>query len=305
MLDGRTHLVRQGWKGTGHPLKTGGRARPVVIAQKKTLGGIGKDRDESFAFWDHLYDVAAKTIKLKIPGDDSPADSDQDGQNFAVLHRTKTGILSNRQPTTLPTPSSSKSSSPPPSSSPPSILSLAKKEAARRFLYSRFLRGPVIVREVLESVSDAPAGATAGDASLGVPAASLGFFAAPSHSGSSDESSAAMIVQQEVDKTERRRTKEERRQARAGRRQAREERRKAKAIRRETKAAKEIRKVERAAKRAVKLEKRLEKERKRAQARVDIHGGEKVGTSDFRGGGVSAVGGKREKDKKYRRGQQC
>lgn len=52
MLDGQTHLVKQGWKGTGHPLKAGGRARPIVIAQKKTLGGIGRDRDESFAFWD-------------------------------------------------------------------------------------------------------------------------------------------------------------------------------------------------------------------------------------------------------------
>lgn len=97
MLDGKTHLVKQGWKGTGHPLKTGGRARPVVIAQKKTLGGIGKDRDESFAFWDQyviaslllrtrlltvlsLYDVAAKTVKLKLPGDDSSTDGDQDVQ---------------------------------------------------------------------------------------------------------------------------------------------------------------------------------------------------------------------------------
>lgn len=102
MLDGQTHLVKQGWKGAGHPLKAGGRARPIVIAQKKTLGGIGKDRDESFAFWDQyvtyflnielmsyivllsLYDIAAKSIKFKVPADDAEADSDQEASAVPV-----------------------------------------------------------------------------------------------------------------------------------------------------------------------------------------------------------------------------
>ncbi|KAG8745962.1 hypothetical protein FRC10_006525 [Ceratobasidium sp. 414] len=78
MLDGQTHLVKQGWKGAGHPLKAGGRTRPIIIAQKKTLGGIGRDRDESFAFWDHLYDVAAKSIKFKIPAEDAESSSEQE-----------------------------------------------------------------------------------------------------------------------------------------------------------------------------------------------------------------------------------
>jgi hypothetical protein len=101
MLDGQTHLVKQGWKGAGHPLKAGGRSRPIIIAQKKTLGGIGKDRDESFAFWDQcvifihllqcdlispsLYDIAAKSIKFKIPSEDQESNSDQDESNPAPV----------------------------------------------------------------------------------------------------------------------------------------------------------------------------------------------------------------------------
>ncbi|QRW27018.1 hypothetical protein RhiXN_01613 [Rhizoctonia solani] len=241
MLDGQTHLVKQGWKGVGHPLKAGGRSRPVVVAQKKTLGGIGKDRDESFAFWDHLYDVAAKTIKLKLPGDESSADSDQENQNSAIqVQRTHTGILSNRRPTSLPTPSSSKSPSP----SPGSILSLAKKEAARRALYSRFLRGPVITQENLEPILHCTE--TIPTTNVQIP---------------SDDKKL-----KKAEKAARRLAKEERRKAKAARREAREERRKAKAIRDEARAAKEKRKIERAAKRAAKVARKQEKEQHRAQA---------------------------------------
>ncbi|KDN51893.1 hypothetical protein RSAG8_00444, partial [Rhizoctonia solani AG-8 WAC10335] len=243
MFDGQTHLVKQGWKGTGHPLKAGGRSRPIVIAQKKTLGGIGKDRDESFAFWDHLYDVAAKTIKLKLPGDESPADSDQ--EPAALLHRTQTGILSNRRPTTLPTPSSSKSPTPPPAST--SIISLAKKEAARRTLYSRFLRGPVITQETLDSNSTILVKTNSADSGT-----SLATYEDPQRLMS--------------EKAARRLAKEEQRKAKAAHREAREERRKAKVIRDEARAAKEKRKVERAAKRAAKLERKRDKERRKAQA---------------------------------------
>lgn len=72
------HLVKQGWKGKGTgkwccaetcsaswhcatttmltrlppALKNGHATRPIPVVQKKTLSGIGKDRDESIPFWD-------------------------------------------------------------------------------------------------------------------------------------------------------------------------------------------------------------------------------------------------------------
>ncbi|EUC62032.1 hypothetical protein RSOL_412230 [Rhizoctonia solani AG-3 Rhs1AP] len=265
MLDGQTHLVKQGWKGTGHPLKAGGRSRPVVIAQKKTLGGIGKDRDESFAFWDHLYDVAAKTIKLKLPGDESPADSDQESRNPATqLHRTQTGILSNRRPMALPTPSSSKSSTPPPASV--SIISLAKKEAARRTLYSRFSRGPVVTQEVLDSDSTILGKASSADSATPLVSSpptpllsATTIFTTVTQTPTDDKQL------KKAEKAARRLAKEERRNAKASRRAAREERRKAKAIRDEARAAKEKRKIERAAKKAAKLEGKRGKEQHIAQ----------------------------------------
>lgn len=51
-LDGHAYLVSQGWTGKGTGLRQGAIARPLVIPQKKTLAGLGKDRDEAFPFWD-------------------------------------------------------------------------------------------------------------------------------------------------------------------------------------------------------------------------------------------------------------
>lgn len=51
-LDGNAYLKAQGWEGQGSGLRHGAISRPVIIAQKKTLSGIGKDRDEAFPFWD-------------------------------------------------------------------------------------------------------------------------------------------------------------------------------------------------------------------------------------------------------------
>ncbi|CCO28813.1 hypothetical protein RSOLAG1IB_00553 [Rhizoctonia solani AG-1 IB] len=279
MLDGQTHLVKQGWRGAGHPLKAGGRSRPIVIAQKKTLGGIGKDRDESFAFWDHLYDVAAKTIKLKLPGDESPADSDQETGNSTIqVRRTQTGILSNRRPTNLPTPSSSKSPSPPPSSG--SIISLAKKEAARRVLYSRFLRGPVITQETLESSSTTQTQASTTippSTSASVPPIPLTSTKATSTKVTSPPDTQIPNDDKNLKKAEkaaRRLAREERRRAKAARREAREERRKAKLIRDEARAAKEKRKIERAAKRTAKLARKQGKEHHKTQVQENTDGPE-------------------------------
>lgn len=51
-LNSHSYLVSQGWQGTGKALREGGISRPVVVAQKKSLAGVGKDRDEAFPFWD-------------------------------------------------------------------------------------------------------------------------------------------------------------------------------------------------------------------------------------------------------------
>ena len=51
-LDGHSYLVAQGWGGKGTGLREGAISRPLAIAQKKNLAGLGKDRDEAFPFWD-------------------------------------------------------------------------------------------------------------------------------------------------------------------------------------------------------------------------------------------------------------
>ena len=46
-LDGHSYLVAQGWSGKGSGLRHGSISRPLAIPQKKTLSGLGKDRDEA------------------------------------------------------------------------------------------------------------------------------------------------------------------------------------------------------------------------------------------------------------------
>ena len=51
-LDSQTYLRNNGWQGHGTALREGALARPLSIPQKRTLAGVGKDRDEAFPFWD-------------------------------------------------------------------------------------------------------------------------------------------------------------------------------------------------------------------------------------------------------------
>ncbi|KAJ3836491.1 hypothetical protein F5878DRAFT_653074 [Lentinula raphanica] len=149
-LDGHSYLVAQGWSGKGNGLRKGAIAKPITVNQKKTLAGLGKDRDEAFPFWDHLFSAASQAIKVKI--DDSDAsDSDELQSNAApTLRRTTTGILSNRRPVDV-TPSSISGISTPDCSSSEaprlSLIALAKREAAKRNLYSRFYRGAILISE--------------------------------------------------------------------------------------------------------------------------------------------------------------
>ena len=51
-LNGHSYLVGQGWEGHGSGLRKDAISRPLAIPQKKSLAGLGKDRDEAFPFWD-------------------------------------------------------------------------------------------------------------------------------------------------------------------------------------------------------------------------------------------------------------
>jgi hypothetical protein len=53
-LDGHSYLVSQGWSGHGTGLRQDSIIRPLAIPQKRTLAGLGKDRDEAFPFWDQF-----------------------------------------------------------------------------------------------------------------------------------------------------------------------------------------------------------------------------------------------------------
>ncbi|TFK52597.1 hypothetical protein OE88DRAFT_1807481 [Heliocybe sulcata] len=147
-LDGHAYLSAQGWAGTGSGLREGSISRPVIITQKKTLAGIGKDRDEAFPFWDHLYSAAAKAIKLKVADSDEEDSANTEQSIPATVSRTRTGIPSNRRPVEG-TPATSGTATPVAGSSDSlgpkfSLLTLARKEAAKRGLYSMFFRGPVL-----------------------------------------------------------------------------------------------------------------------------------------------------------------
>lgn len=141
-LNSHSYLVAQGWKGTGKALREGAINRPVVIAQKKTLAGVGRDRDEAFPFWDHVFTVTATSINVKLCNDDDNESVDTlPSGSSTPLDRTSTGILSNKPKkvglSVLETPTALQSTR-------LSIVALAKREAARRALYSRFFRGPAL-----------------------------------------------------------------------------------------------------------------------------------------------------------------
>ncbi|KAJ3893761.1 hypothetical protein GG344DRAFT_74681 [Lentinula edodes] len=162
-LDGHSYLVAQGWSGKGNGLRKGAIAKPIAVSQKKTLAGLGKDRDEAFPFWDHLFSAASQAITVKID-DSDVSDSDEITPSIApVLRRTTTGILSNRRPVNV-TPASTSGTSTPDSTSSDtprlSLIAVAKREAAKRNLYSRFYRGAVLAPAVdIQTIADL-AGAT-------------------------------------------------------------------------------------------------------------------------------------------------
>ncbi|KAG1772428.1 hypothetical protein EDD22DRAFT_842397 [Suillus occidentalis] len=166
-LDGHGYLASYGWSGKGTGLRTGAIDRPLAIPKKRNLAGVGKDRDEAFPFWDHLYSAATKAITIKIVDDDDDDDSDGDdndedpnedslGPTTLQLKRTPTGIISNRRPLSG-TPASGISTSDTDSYPRTSIMTIAKREAARKGLYSRFFRGPTLAPDDPSNLPLSPA----------------------------------------------------------------------------------------------------------------------------------------------------
>ncbi|WVO18612.1 hypothetical protein L204_106331 [Cryptococcus depauperatus] len=143
IFDPAAHLEKQGWKGRGTALKHGHATRPLPVVQKKTLSGIGKDRDAAVPFWDHIF--AATAASLFIPSAmPSPTPSTSKWVTMA--------------PASTPGSKSGSSSSTPQPQIPPKLSINAStrvsRDLARRQLYSRFLRGKVLLPETEEEVEE-------------------------------------------------------------------------------------------------------------------------------------------------------
>jgi len=149
-LDGHSYLVAQGWTGKGTGLRQGAISRPLAIPQKKTLSGLGKDRDDAFPFWDHLFTAAASTIKIKVASDDEDSGKSEPSSAMTIK-RTTTGIPSCRRPVSG-TAVDSGATTPDNETPHLSLLANAKREAAKRGLYSRFFRGPVLGPHEVETL---------------------------------------------------------------------------------------------------------------------------------------------------------
>lgn len=150
-LDGYTYLTSYGWTGKGTGLRKGAIEKPVTIAQKRNLAGVGKDRDEAFPFWDHLFTAASKAITIKVASDDDDDDGNDNVEDLPRqqldIKRTSTGIFSNRRPAAgTPTSESASGTATPDLYVGPklSLIAAAKREAMKRGLYSKFFRGPVL-----------------------------------------------------------------------------------------------------------------------------------------------------------------
>jgi hypothetical protein len=162
-LDSHSYLVRRGWSGSGSGLRHGSLARPLAIPVKRSLAGVGRDRDDAFPFWEHVFAAAASAIRVNVC--DSDDDDDERPKNkedtpprentLVPLARTSTGILSHRRPA----PSSARPPTDTDSSTAPrhlSLIAIAKRDAARRALYAQFFPGPVIRPEAVVDGDDSP-----------------------------------------------------------------------------------------------------------------------------------------------------
>lgn len=59
----QTFLTNQGWDGPGSGLRKGSIKKPVTVAHKTNLKGIGKERDTGYAWWDDVFSMVANKKK--------------------------------------------------------------------------------------------------------------------------------------------------------------------------------------------------------------------------------------------------
>jgi hypothetical protein len=59
----QTFLTNQGWEGPGSGLRKGSIKKPVTVAHKTNLKGIGKERDTGYAWWDDVFSMVANKKK--------------------------------------------------------------------------------------------------------------------------------------------------------------------------------------------------------------------------------------------------
>ncbi|KAF5366302.1 hypothetical protein D9758_005733 [Tetrapyrgos nigripes] len=278
-LDGHSYLVSQGWSGKGTGLRQGAISRPITIAQKNNLGGLGKDRDEAFPFWDHLFTAASKAITLKIDNSDE-SDTDSTTPPVPLLKRTSTGILSNRRPVDLPSTSTSGTSTPEPSNRL-SLLAHAKREAARRHLYSRFYRGLVITQDTdTETLpTEEPE----------VPTIAIHSSESPSTSTSSPNTDAN--------------TKKRKRKPSSDEVDGDAERKERKRLKKEKKAKKQLKEKEREERKEFKAKRKLEKQARRAKKKRKMEEKEEAVIKEVVDDGVRHVD--KEERKKLKRGKKA
>ncbi|ORY31799.1 hypothetical protein BCR39DRAFT_525440 [Naematelia encephala] len=131
-FDPAAHLTKQGWKGKGTALKHGHITRPIAVVQKKSLSGIGKDRDEAAPFWDQIFASTAATLFTTPTESASPTPSGSPGPSaWATLSHLDAG---RPQPT-------------PKVRQRVELRVQINQESARRGLYSRFVRGVELKQE--------------------------------------------------------------------------------------------------------------------------------------------------------------
>ncbi|GAA5913873.1 hypothetical protein JCM6882_004382 [Rhodosporidiobolus microsporus] len=210
-FDSANYLRGLGWSGPGFSLNGSahGRAKPITVVQKKTLAGVGRDRDTSFAWWDAIF----TSVASKVGGE----------KKSEQQRLTSTGILSHRPP------AATGSAYQPEAAASSSRLNLdamaaAKIEYARRQLYSGFLRGTTLKPdEDAKSVPPAAAGAGAAKGKENAPPP----LEAASKKRERDEEGEG--EGEKGSKAERKEERRKRREEKAAKKAAKEEKRAAKA----------------------------------------------------------------------------
>ncbi|OCF39249.1 hypothetical protein I317_06967 [Kwoniella heveanensis CBS 569] len=320
-FDPAAHLHKHGWKGKGTALKHGHSTRPLAVVQKKTLSGIGKDRDEAVPFWDHIFAATAASLFSPSASPASPAPSSSSSWAAAPVTVDSKGNKLAPAPGELTVQTKPKLSI--------NATARAGKELARRGLYSRFLRGKVLVpdpeseseSESEDADADADAGVDEGEdtpAASGIQTAEV-IEAGPSNSKTTmkPSSSREPSVQVEDEKTKSK-SKSKRKDKGKGKAKDGEDEEA------ETKEERRARKAERARRKAEKLSARSsvnpgegadcskvvdkkERKSKKRKAKDDVSGDRDASDNAMdndevagKGGGAE-TGGKASKDKKEKR----